>query len=97
MIMPIQDYGRNRRKNARRVFGYPARILLGREVSPATCVIIDISESGAQLQVPAAAAEIPEEFALLIGGRADVQRRCRVMWRTHNKIGVQFLGKPQRR
>jgi hypothetical protein len=95
MPMPITDYGRNRRKSLRRTFGYPARILLGRETPPISCVIIDISETGAQLEVPAAAADVPETFALLIGGRSDVQRRCRVVWRSLNKIGVQFNGKPQ--
>ena len=60
-----------------------------------TCIIIDMSETGAQLAVRPGTT-VPDEFALLIGGRTDVQRKCRVMWRSNSRIGVQFLGVPQR-
>jgi hypothetical protein len=91
MTMPFQDYGRGRRKSLRRSFGYPARLRFGGELPSVACVIVDISHTGARLQVPEPA-DVPNEFALLIGGRPDVRRRCRVVWRSHDLIGVRFQG-----
>jgi hypothetical protein len=56
---------------------------------PQACTIIDMSETGAQLQVPADAA-VPGEFSLLIGGNSHVRRLCKLVWRTGNRVGVQF-------
>jgi PilZ domain-containing protein len=96
MTIPVQDYSRGRRNSARRTFGYPARLQFAGDAQPIACVIADISETGAQLQL-LEAADIPNEFVLLIGGHADVQRRCRLIWRSRNKIGVRFQGLLQRR
>lgn len=96
MTIPVQDYSRGRRNSARRTFGYPARLQFAGDAQPIACVIVDISEAGAQLQL-LEAVDIPNEFVLLIGGHADVQRRCRLIWRSRNKIGVRFQGLLQRR
>jgi hypothetical protein len=53
------------------------------------CTIIDMSETGAQLQVPADVA-VPGEFSLLIGGNSHVRRHCRLVWRSGNRVGVEF-------
>jgi hypothetical protein len=56
---------------------------------PQACVIIDMSETGAQLEVPAEVA-VPGEFVLLIGGNSHVQRLCKLVWRTDKRVGVEF-------
>ena len=85
----FQNLGWGRRKNLRRHFGYPAQMHFEEGVPSRACVIIDMSETGAQLQV-AADAEVPIEFSLLIGGNSHVRRQCRLVWRSRNRIGVQF-------
>jgi len=52
--------------------------------------IIDISDSGAQLEVLNPQA-LPEEFSLLIGGQSAVRRICRVVWRSSDRLGVTFV------
>jgi len=91
-----QDHvGRGRRKGSRRNFAYPAEIYFGSGLPPGPCVIVDISELGAQLEVPAGT-EIPDEFFLLIGGHANVRRRCLIVWRSTSRLGVRFQGEPRR-
>jgi PilZ domain-containing protein len=87
--MLFRNLGWGRRKNLRRHFGYPAKMHFGDGVPPSACTIVDMSESGAQLAVPAEA-EVPQEFSLLVGGNANVRRQCRVMWRSGNRMGVEF-------
>jgi hypothetical protein len=67
-------------------------MFFGRGARLATCVVVDLSESGAKLKV-LATQNIPDEFSLLIGGHSEVKRRCRVVWRSGSTIGVQFLRK----
>lgn len=86
---PYQNLGWGRRKSLRRHFGYPGQMHFGGDAPASACVIVDMSDTGAQLQV-AAEAQIPYEFWLLIGGNAHVRRQCRVVWRSGSRIGVQF-------
>ncbi len=85
----FQNLGWGRRKSLRRQFGYPGLMQFGDGGLSNACVIVDMSETGAQLEVPAGA-EVPTEFSLLIGGNANVRRQCRVVWRSGNKLGVRF-------
>ena len=57
--------------------------------------IVDISESGAQLELFDTEG-IPEEFSLLVGGHGAVKRLCHVVWRTRDRLGVKFLRGPER-
>ena len=88
-----EDFYRNlgwgRRRSLRRHFGYPGQMHFEEGAPPQACIIIDMSETGAQLQVPADI-EVSGEFSLLIGGNSHVRRHCRVVWRTHNRVGVNF-------
>lgn len=87
--------GRGRRKSARRVFAYPAELQFDSGARSGPCVIVDISELGAQIEVPPGT-HIPDEFALLIGGHASVKRRCLTVWRSETRVGVRFHGAPER-
>jgi hypothetical protein len=57
--------------------------------------IIDISDSGAQLEV-LNPQELPDELSLMIGGHASVQRACRVVWRSDARVGERFVRRPER-
>lgn len=52
------------------------------------CVVRNISETGAALDV-GAALHIPSEFNLLISGHG-ASHRCQVKWRKENRVGVAF-------
>jgi hypothetical protein len=84
-----RNLGWGRRRSLRRHFGYPGQMHFEEGVPPQACTIIDMSETGAQLQVSADAA-VPGEFWLLIGGNSHVRRLCKVVWRTDNRVGVEF-------
>jgi hypothetical protein len=57
----------------------------------AGCHLCDVSAAGARLALPAPEiAKLPDEFILVLAKRAKVHRRCRVVWRTAEEVGVQF-------
>lgn len=53
-----------------------------------SCMVRDLSEAGAALDVPSSSG-IPDHFTLLVSGRSDIVR-CRSVWRTERQIGVAF-------
>ena len=53
------------------------------------CVIRDLSEGGAKLQV-ATVKGIPQSFDLMAPGHRP--HHCRVVWRALKEMGVQFVG-----
>lgn len=54
----------------------------------ATCIIRNLSESGAKLEV-ASVGGIPQTFDLIAAGHRP--HPCRVVWRALKELGVQFL------
>jgi hypothetical protein len=50
--------------------------------------VLDVSQTGARLQVLAGIA--PDEFTLTLSRTGKARRRCRTVWRLRNQIGVQF-------
>lgn len=52
------------------------------------CVVRDLSDRGACLKVESAVG-IPETFDLVFD-RYHTVRPCRVIWRKHTRIGVEF-------
>jgi hypothetical protein len=81
--------GAELRKKPRRNFHHSARILIDGKNPPRSCLISDISESGARL-VLKSDDELPERFTLLLSKAGDVRRICRVVWRAGLNIGVRF-------
>ncbi|MGY4286558.1 hypothetical protein ACVWXO_005778 [Bradyrhizobium sp. LM2.7] len=53
-----------------------------------SCVVRNLSDIGAQLDVPSASG-IPHEFTLIIPS-AQFQFPCRAVWRSERRIGVAF-------
>ena len=55
------------------------------------CHLCDVSATGARLCLtPRVLAQLPEEFILVLAKRAKVHRRCRIVWRGQDEIGVRF-------
>lgn len=52
------------------------------------CVIRNLSEGGAKIEVPSARI-IPQTFDLLVPGHRA--QHCRVAWRALRELGVQFV------
>lgn len=80
---------KDKRKAARKPMRYSAWVRMS-DKSLHGCVLADISDTGARLDVEDAT-KLPEEFVLLLAGRNGKARRyCRVVWRGPEQIGVQF-------
>jgi hypothetical protein len=54
-----------------------------------TCMVRNLSEKGACLEV-ASPVGIPDEFALSVD-YSEARQRCRVTWRSADRIGVLFI------
>lgn len=78
------------RKKPRRHFHYSAKILAGAKEPPRSCTISDISHSGARL-VLENDDKLPDRFILLLSRNGGTRRRCRLIWRTGQTIGVEFM------
>jgi hypothetical protein len=51
------------------------------------CIVLDLSEGGARIAVENPQF-LPDSFAVLLTPRG--LRRCRLIWRSHAEIGVEF-------
>ena len=58
---------------------------------PMPCIVLDLSEGGANLRVSLGAL-IPARFELAIPSRRE-RSRCRLVWRTLDTLGVEFLAR----
>ena len=56
------------------------------------CVILDVSEYGARIMVKESGASLPKEIWLFLNPTGTRRRRCRVIWRSEDQIGVSYLG-----
>jgi hypothetical protein len=85
--MPIRE---NKRKHVRRPLTYAGHIDAGGGAPAHECVLTDVSENGAQIVV-ASAVKLPENFILTLGFKGTARRRCQVIWRSEDRIGVSFV------
>ena len=53
------------------------------------CVVSDISDTGARIDVQDSNA-IPDQFVLLLSSNGAARRFCRVVWRKPTQMGVKF-------
>jgi methyl-accepting chemotaxis protein len=58
---------------------------------PMPCTVLDLSQGGAKLRVSFGAL-IPARFELAIPSRGE-RYRCRLVWRTLDALGVEFLAR----
>ncbi|CAM5516575.1 PilZ domain protein OS=Afipia felis OX=1035 GN=BN961_03364 PE=4 SV=1 [Afipia felis] len=90
-----------RRKNARVVFerGFAAHMMGIDGTWRRSCLVEDISETGARLTVQGNIQGLAlKEFFLLLSSTGLAYRRCELCWVNGEQIGVQFLKQdPKRR
>jgi hypothetical protein len=81
----------DRRSSPRHALNRDA-LVCSREGKPiAPCHLCDVSAEGARLTMATPElARLPDEFILVLAKRGKVHRRCRVVWRTDDEVGVQF-------
>ena len=53
------------------------------------CALSDVSDRGARINVHDSEI-IPDNFLLLLAGNGAAQRKCRVIWRKPQQLGVKF-------
>jgi hypothetical protein len=51
---------------------------------------LDVSQGGAKLKLDRSV-DLPEQFLITLSERGEVQRLCRLVWRTAGEIGVRFI------
>ncbi len=68
---------------------YSAWIQGGGSAKRFGCVVADISDSGARLDVDTPDS-VPDRFILLLSKNGHARRICRTVWRSSSQIGVQF-------
>jgi hypothetical protein len=78
------------RKHRRVELDYMARIMSLKAETICDCALIDVSDGGARLAVLAVEI-VPDEFLLTFSKSSDVSRRCKVMWRKDDEVGVTFV------
>jgi hypothetical protein len=82
----------DKRRAVRRPVQYTAWI--ARKGEPLEgCVLSDISDKGARLDVENPES-LPDEFMLFLSARGTPRRKCTVAWRTETQIGVKFDALP---
>jgi len=74
------------RKGARHSLDRAAKIQAQGKTRPRDCQIIEISDAGVRLQ--AASGRVTNRFTLLL---SSGHRECRVIWRTGNEVGAEFI------
>jgi hypothetical protein len=87
--------GPEQRRSVRRKLGLPAQIDCGGGLPPQGCILSDVSATGAKL-IANTAADLPEQFDLLLAGETGPRRRSLVVWRSKNEVGVRFIVAAQR-
>lgn len=81
-----------RRFEERSPCALPATIVLAGGREPLACIVRDLSETGARIEI-ADPTRLPDEFELLLPAvpGADQRFRVKVRWRDHNMVGAEFL------
>src|ERR1700704_1000108 len=82
--------GIENRKYLRRDIELDVNIVIG-DSAPIRCWLADISEGGARLAT-SQAGKLPDEFTLVLSN--ELQRRCRIVWRADEEVGVRFSPGP---
>jgi len=86
--MPLPAYlSLERRIAPRRNTTLPATIVFNGGRASLPCVVRNVSESGAKLQVSSVAG-VPNSFDLLVEGHRP--QSCRIVWRSLKEIGVAY-------
>jgi hypothetical protein len=80
---------RERRKTFRVEWNSPATIFYGS--LSRRCILVNFSNGGARI-TGLRGNTVPDEFTLRITRGQGRTRKCRVLWRTDDTLGVEFTG-----
>ena len=78
------------RQSPRRRLRVPVIVCLENGEQIATTHTVDFSMGGAKIKIDQSI-ELPELFRITLSDRGDVQRLCRLVWRTAAEVGVRFV------
>jgi PilZ domain len=71
-------------------------VLLGVNELSVACVISDMSETGARLEVPFPPLNLPSRFTLSLDRDCKFQHQCEVVWTDARYVGVKFVSSNER-
>ncbi len=80
--------GKEHRRSSRRLAIMPAIIYYPNQTEHVDCMVRDLSQDGALLELPLAR-ELPLVFSLRLEGESKL-RFCNVAWHSENYLGVEF-------
>lgn len=78
------------RQSIRRKVRNGARVVRPDGTALGSCLMIDLSATGAHLRVQSPEA-LPDQFILLLSHDGRLRRECAVAWRSTTSVGVRFL------
>ena len=87
MTRPYSDH---RRQGPRRALNRPAWLICEQSPQPILCLLVNISDRGARLQVQPDTS-LPEQFDLAISLDRSITRHCKLIWRDGAAVGVRFV------
>lgn len=90
MALPAASNTRDRRRGRRQDLRYKARIERLADGAEIACTLLDVSQTGARL-VAREPEGVPDEFLLRLAVGRQAQRRCVVVWRDGDSMGVRFI------
>ena len=79
----------DRRGKIRRTLRVKGFLLLGDDTPGLPCTLVDISATGARLTTTEVK-EVPDEFTVAFTANGTPTRKCRVVWRGDEDVGVAF-------
>ena len=81
----------DQRRSQREYVQFPAWIDICNGAQPLDCTVLDVSEDGARIEglFPA---RLPEKLFLVLNKQGTRRRRCRMVWRRNQEIGLAYLG-----
>jgi PilZ domain len=79
------------RKSTRRAVSQGARIALVDGSILGTCLVCDLSVTGARLELEPPVFPVPDHFLLLLSYDGRLRRQCSVVWRKGDSVGVEFI------
>jgi hypothetical protein len=78
------------RKTARHHVLHGAKIARADGVTLGACRMLDLSATGARLQVKEPKS-LPDHFLLVLSHTGNLYRQCTVVWRSDKSVGVEFV------
>jgi hypothetical protein len=83
----------DKRHNERRTVTQVGWIATESQVALTECRLHDISQSGAKLSLTCSPEALSENFDLFLTADRMVGRKCKIVWRTEQDVGVAFVGR----